>query len=133
MAPKLESVPDYFLGYLLFKKRTEKALSFAFLIMPGGVFRKRNLHLPFNPHQVPPKPAPDRTVVPKKVLVTGAGPATPGTVVGVSVSTTGTVLRPTPPPVPPNKPVLQRKDLGPKPPVPPRTVPDSAAQGAVQR
>ncbi|KAH9363556.1 hypothetical protein HPB48_005911 [Haemaphysalis longicornis] len=33
-----------------------------------------------------------------------------------------------PPPVPPNKPVLQRKDLGPKPPVPPRTVPDSAAQ-----
>lgn len=82
--------------------------------------------------QVPPKPAPDRTVVPKKTLA-GGGPATPGAVVGgVSVSTTGTVLRPTPPPVPPNKPVLQRKDLGPKPPVPPRTVPDSA-QGGVQR
>lgn len=76
--------------------------------------------------QVPPKPAPDRTVAPKKTLASG-GPATPGSVVGVSVSTTGTVLRPTPPPVPPNKPVLQRKDLGPKPPVPPRTVPDSAA------
>lgn len=58
--------------------------------------------------QVPPKPAPDRTP-PKKVgppLVGGASP------------------RPTPPPVPPNKPVLQRKDLGPKPPVPPRSTPE---------
>ncbi|XP_064487235.1 CTTNBP2 N-terminal-like protein isoform X2 [Ornithodoros turicata] len=43
----------------------------------------------------------------------------------------GVAGRPTPPPVPPNKPVLQRKDLGPKPPVPPRTMPD--AQGGVQR
>ncbi|KAK8774389.1 hypothetical protein V5799_011078 [Amblyomma americanum] len=72
--------------------------------------------------QVPPKPAPDRTMVKKP-----GGPV----VAGGIASATGTVLRPTPPPVPPNKPVLQRKDLGPKPPVPPRTVPD--AQGGVQR
>ncbi|XP_070396469.1 CTTNBP2 N-terminal-like protein isoform X2 [Dermacentor albipictus] len=69
--------------------------------------------------QVPPKPTPDRTLVKKPV-----GPTTPGTA-GIA-SATGTILRPTPPPVPPNKPVLQRKDLGPKPPVPPRTVPDTA-------
>ncbi|XP_037271620.2 cortactin binding protein N-terminal like nausicaa isoform X1 [Rhipicephalus microplus] len=71
--------------------------------------------------QVPPKPTPDRTLVKKPGM-----PTTPGTP-GIA-SATGTVLRPTPPPVPPNKPVLQRKDLGPKPPVPPRTVPDSATQ-----
>uniref|UniRef100_L7M110 Cortactin-binding protein-2 N-terminal domain-containing protein n=1 Tax=Rhipicephalus pulchellus TaxID=72859 RepID=L7M110_RHIPC len=76
--------------------------------------------------QVPPKPTPDRTLVKKPGV-----PTTPGTP-GIA-SATGTVLRPTPPPVPPNKPVLQRKDLGPKPPVPPRTVPDSATQGGVQR
>lgn len=70
--------------------------------------------------QVPPKPAPDRTMVKKP-----GGP----TVAGGVASTTGTVLRPTPPPVPPNKPVLQRKDLGPKPPVPPRTVPDAQVGG----
>lgn len=72
--------------------------------------------------QVPPKPTPDRTLVKKPV-----GPTTPGTA-GIA-SATGTILRPTPPPVPPNKPVLQRKDLGPKPPVPPRTVPDAAQVG----
>ncbi|EEC05800.1 conserved hypothetical protein [Ixodes scapularis] len=60
--------------------------------------------------QVPPKPAPDRTP-PKK-----AGPPSVG----------GASPRPTPPPVPPNKPVLQRKDLGPKPPVPPRSTPELA-------
>ncbi|KAH6921778.1 hypothetical protein HPB50_004907 [Hyalomma asiaticum] len=72
--------------------------------------------------QVPPKPTPDRTLVKKP-----GPPTTPGTA-GIA-SATGTVLRPTPPPVPPNKPVLQRKDLGPKPPVPPRTVPDAAQVG----
>lgn len=109
--------------------------------------------------QVPPKPG-QRPVSPQPLAPATAAPpppappscgippssSTPPTSGAVPVAEVGTIARtppkkaagpagggagrPTPPPVPPNKPVLQRKDLGPKPPVPPRTLTDAQVGGA---